>query len=198
MLWCFTIWHRSSQRCVLLRRLFAVFLLLLLLISIVCPCSASAYTTPTDIRQHACVTSPLNGGNGRTKKLHNRHVLALGNRDALIVVPENTGEESKRLNREKTKKWRHMRSAAPSGEFTPQWYLLPHGPALSITHQHKPRVSGEGVWTFCETLWIKQVSEDVGIKLIVSDLCHYSSYKMAKMNREKEREEMLYCFIITL
>ena len=58
--------------------------------------------------------------------------------------------------------------SSPPGEFTPQWYLLPHGPALSITHRRTPQVSGEGqahtkksigVWTFVKHCELNRFQE---------------------------------------
>ena len=59
------------------------------------------------------------GANDRTKKLYNPPVLALRNNDALLLFLR-TQASKQRVSGEKTKKWRNMRSAAPSGEFTPQ------------------------------------------------------------------------------
>lgn len=109
--------------------------------------------------QHACVTSLLNRAKWQHRKpkhqkLYNSHGLAL--RASLFL---RTQERKQRLSLTQwgeNKEMAEYEISSPPGEFTPQWYLLPHGPALSITHRHTPRVPGEGqahaksigVWTF--------------------------------------------------
>ncbi len=90
--------------------------------------------------------------------------------------------------------------SSPLGEFTPQWYLLPYGPTLSITHRHTPQVCREGqahaeafgVWIFCETKKLNRFQGDgKNNQLILLAICQYSSNNTVKMNR---RGEIWHCF----
>lgn len=119
----------------------------LLLFSFVCPCST-------------CMCH-LTFKQGQTleqkhQKLYNPHGSAL--RASLLFSLLRTQERNSHcLSGEKTKKQRNMRSATPQVNSHLSDIYSHIGPALSITHQRTPQVSGEGheahaksigVWTF--------------------------------------------------
>lgn len=112
----------------------------LLLFSFVCPRSASA--------QRACVTFHLwTGPNDRTDSQSTKHYIILMVLALRAPLFPRTRERKQRLSltqRGKNKEMEEYEISSPPGEFTPQWYLLPHGPALSITHRHTLQVFGEG------------------------------------------------------
>lgn len=128
------------------------------------------YTTPTGIWQ-TCVcqltlwTGQMTGQQAvRVLKLYNPRGFAL--RESLFL---STQERKHRLSLTECRakeEAEEYENSSPPGEFSPQWYLLPHGPALSATHRQTPQVFGEGqtytrsvsVWTFLWGVVNKQVT----------------------------------------